>query len=275
MLGFKNYLNETHDGSNSVRMHIIEGSLPLTYPMMRRLGLIEEGVEAYRISSTNGFNRIIKQQNTKKQTSTFTKPDSNIVNNIYVNNDFVLKLKGTKVISGDTDIWTLLDPSGRRWLSFSDQSTTSGKRAIEEIREMTLKAYTKRFDNIMNMFKSDEIDLVKIGNKMALGMFLNDDYSTGRERNEMYKIFFTEVEKWLKSNASLVRKHIEEMKEKDSSTDYNEVVLTKFVIIGYYTFEGFTDSETEHKKSLIKGIKKFKDLGDITVSKIYKLKDLS
>ena len=244
---------------------------------MKRLGLIEENIEAYRASSTRGFNRIIKEQNTKKQTSAFTKPSKNIVDNIYVDTNFILKLKGTKIIGGDTDIWTLLDPSGRRWLSFSDAFTKSGTKALQEIQKLTVQAYIKDFptvyEKVQYFAKHEKYNIESFAPRMILAMFFDDKNSTSPERNKMYKVFFDLVEKWLAKNIKLVKEHIQEIKIKNHA-EYNEVVLTKFKILGYYTMEGKGDWDIKERKAQVKGIEKYKELGTLVIRDISDLEEL-
>jgi hypothetical protein len=233
---FKDYINEktAMSGFNLSRL-IGNLSIPVSTNMMDRLGYSYED-EAYHVTDVQYLESLIKLQGKKKQISAFTKGGNELMK-LPSNPTVLIKLEGNIVIEADSDMWTLLDKQGRRWITLANKDDDVGTEYSEKLRFFIKGILNKIVKKLgyeelgdKNMFSTDISRMIK------------------SDRAILYKEYIKEVEKYLeKDGYKLLNKHLKE----NITYSYNEVILNKFKIQGAYSLDNDSKKQ-EIEKSGIK-----------------------
>jgi len=228
---FKDYLNEK-TAMTGFKLSRLIGSLsiPVSTNMMDRLGYSYED-EAYHVTDIQYLDSLVKLQGKKKQISAFTKGGSELMR-LPSNPTVLVKLEGNIVIDSASDMWTLLDKQGRRWITLADKSDDIGTEYSEKlkffIKGILNKIVKKLGYNELEAQTSYDSELSKMAKK---------------DRAILYKEYIKEIEKYLeKDGYKLLNKHLKE----NISYSYNEVVLNNFKILGAFSLDN------DYKKQEIK-----------------------
>jgi len=193
--------------------------IPLELGMMKRLGYAYDGEKAFHLTNSKHLDGLYKIQNTKKQLSTFTVGGPELMR-LPSQPDCLVSLEGTEVIRGKSDIWTTVDRKGMRWINHNiEERSTKYKLTfmIDGILTRIFREYGINFDANL---QPSEIVLEKLE-------------SIGDESG-IYKMYLKLIEKWLDSGGY---KEFQKYLDNAAEMKYNEVVLTKFKIIGVNSLE--------------------------------------
>ena len=233
---FKDYINEktAMSGFNLSRL-IGNLSIPVSTNMMDRLGYSYED-EAYHVTDVQYLDSLVKLQGKKKQISAFTKGGNELMK-LPSNPTVLVKLEGNIAIEAESDMWTLLDKQGRRWITLADKNDDVGTEYSEKLRFFIKGILNK----IIKKLGYDEL-----GNQTTFSSDISR--MTKADRAILYKEYINEVEKYLdKEGYKLLNKHLKE----NITYSYNEVILNKFKILGAYSLDNEGKKE-EIKKAGIK-----------------------
>jgi len=193
-LAFKEYLIfEKIDFGSSIEKLVKGNFVPVLPEMMKQLGYnFDEYITCYHFTNIEHLKEF-KKISKKSQISCFTKPSVELTK-LPSNPNILLKIYGRAVIEGDSDIYTYIDETGRRWIKIDAIKSKESEKLtffLNGIRNKLLKEFngkiTKRF--LIKYLK-------EIKNLL--------DYN--------YKLF----------NSVL----------KNNSTDYNEVVVDNVKVLG-------------------------------------------
>lgn len=216
---FKEYLEQKNlnEYSKVPLSHLISlRAIPLSEPMMDRLGYSYE-TEAYHLTNIRHLEGLVKIQKTKKQISTFSRGGPELAR-LPSQPDILLKLQGTAVVDGHSDIWTLVDTSGRRWI---DQSNRVQNNKMTFRINGILQKLLDTPDDVAKM-KAAEIE--KIINNM-----------NNKEKSNLYKDYINAVEKYIDSGG--YKDLSDYLKKVSPGLTYNEIILSTFKIISVQTVD--------------------------------------
>jgi len=213
---FKEYLNEftKHKLSHLIGLRAI----PLSEPMMNRLGYLWTDTITCSVLNMNTLEQTAKNQNKKMHISTFTKAGPELAR-LPSQPNIVIKLNGTEVIRGESDIWSLVDTQNRRWLDI-DTKVTHGKKlfffltgVLQKVLDQNGINYTLQKEKPFGGDKNLEVELNKLQSKV---------------KSNVYNDYIQAVEKFLNTNGykylNLYLKNLDQFQ-------YNEVILTNWKII--------------------------------------------
>lgn len=161
--------------------------IPLIPEKLDELGYVDDNVKAYHLTTNNYIKNMLKIQNTNIQISTFTKFDKTLFNIPSIKMGgvpIIFKLKGRALLSGNSDIFTMPDKFGIRWIK-------------------TNYSFSKMlFFNIRKIYKESNSF---------------EDY--------VEKVYdYLDIEGYKYLNKIL----------KNNETNYNEIIMDEFTIIGAY-----------------------------------------
>jgi hypothetical protein len=212
---FKEYLNEftKHKLSHLIALRAI----PLSEPMMDRLGYLWTDTVACSVLNMNTLKQTAKNQNKKMHISTFTKAGPELAR-LPSQPNIVIKLNGTEVIRGESDIWSLVDTQNRRWLDI-DVKAKHGKTLylflngiLQKVLEQNGLDYVLSKDKPFGGDKNLEVELNKLPSKT---------------KSTIYKDYIESVERFLNSSGykylNLYLKNLDQF-------EYNEVILSNWKI---------------------------------------------
>ena len=242
MIKFSDFLSEASQNSHKMIKMMSYLSIPLDEDMMDRLGYSYEG-EAYHMTSPLWFKDLKKFQGTKKQLSTFTKGSSELLK-LPSNPSTVAKLKGNIVIEAESDMWTTIDTTGRRWIDVKDEKIkfTLDGLLYSCIKNNVSSEYLAEFPKKHN----PDLYLVFFENLKP------------KERSAIYLCYMKKVEEWIDKGGY---KDLNNYLKKYITYDYNEVIMSKYKVLGVYSL----DNDSKKTEILNAG---FKYLGVITQKEV-------
>jgi len=166
--------------------------IPILPEMMKQLGYnFNEVITCYHFTNIKHLKEF-KNFSKKNQISCFSKPSLELTK-LPSNPNVLLKIKGRIIIQGDSDIYTYIDDTGRRWIKIDAIKSEESKKLVfflEGIRRKIFKKYKK-------INKSFIIKYIK------------------------------EIKNLLDNNYKLFNKIL-----KNKSTNYNEIVVDNIKILG-------------------------------------------
>ena len=207
MQKFKEYINEYTKYKLSELIGL--RAIPLSAPMLDRLGYAYE-TDAYHLTNIRHLKDLVKIQGTKKQISVFTQGGDKLAR-LPSQPDILVKLTGTSVIDGHSDIWTLVDNQGRRWI---DQSNRVQGNKL-----------TFRINGILQKLIQTDEDIGRMSSDKLTKLINNLD---SKQRSELYKNYINEIERYLDSGG--YKDLSDYLKKISPDLDYNELILTNFKI---------------------------------------------
>jgi len=217
-MNFKNYINEEADilleySKYDIAKLISRGSIPLDPGMMDRLGFLEKDQTAYHVTNSKHLAEMKSNENKKKQISCFTRGGAEL-SRLPGQPNVLLLLKGTTVIKGNTDIWTLVSTRDRRWLDLVNKT---------DKLLFLVKGVLQSVANKMQESDPLGIDVYKKDPK-TLEFYINQ-YSN-KDKIQMYRLYIREMEAMLNRNYKVLIDYVNNAAE----MSYNEVVLTRWKI---------------------------------------------
>jgi hypothetical protein len=243
---FKEFLDEASQNSHKMIEMLSYLSVPLDMDMMDRLGYSYEGI-VYHMTSPQYFSDLKKFQGTKKQLSTFTKGSSELLK-LPSNPNTVAKLEGTIVIEAESDMWTTIDTTGRRWIDIKDDKI---KFTLDGILYSCIK-------NIL-----PKESLSSFPTKHNAEEYL--EFFKGlkpKERSKIYLMYLQKVEEYIDKGGY---KDLNKYLKSYITYDYNEVIITKYKVLGLYSLDN-DSKENDIKKA------GFKYLGVMTQKEVKNIK---
>ena len=237
MIGFKEYLKE--DASQSMykpQQLMALGALPLTSTVMDRLGYKYDS-KMFHATDYKGLKNLIKLQGTKKQISAFTKGGTNLLTKIVVKPVFIVVLEGDIVMEGDSDLWTLLEVGGRRWLNFRPGDSKEGdKLKAMMVSSLKNKIYKMGYEAIDDA-KTDAEVIEVIA------------YMMKKDKGALIKWYHEMSERTIEKNFKLLNAHL---KNNTENINYNEVVTNNIKIKGVYVLNDSPYDINKVKESKLK-----------------------
>ena len=235
MKSFKQYLTEMAQ-SWSVK-DLVYGEvartyvhIPLSLPMWKRITEIKDmyGVHA---TTVDGIEKLAKIQNSSAQISTVDYASQygieSLVGGIATEGGAVALVKGLAVFEADEDVYSYQDKQGRRWIeimNFKDVFPTIG----DEVDKIKLKIINKLEPELSKLWEKE------YGKPLTQGSF-PDLARFGKTANKGIRMFFDEIEKFLKKTSTQGKmKNAFRFKKTGSqallATDWNENIITKFKV---------------------------------------------
>ena len=235
MKSFKQYLTESTQ-SWSVK-DLIYGEvartyvhIPLSLPMWKRITEVKDmyGVHA---TTVDGVEKLAKIQNSSAQISTVDYASQygieTLVGGIATEGGAVALVKGLAVFEADEDVYSYQDKQGRRWIeimNFKDTFPTIGN----EIDKIKLKIINRLEPELSKLWEKE------YGRPLTQGTF-PDLARFGKTANKGIRMFFDEIEKFLKKTSTQGKmKNAFRFKKTGSqallATDWNENIITKFKV---------------------------------------------
>jgi len=246
MKKFKDYINENvkniknAQGNNEISELIAFNSIPLSTTMMDRLGYSYED-EAYHITAVQYLEGLKKIQGSKKQISAFTVGGNELLR-LPSNPDVLIKIEGNVVIGSESDMWTLIDKGGRRWISLRDSKDNIGTSYGDKLSFFITGIKTK----IVKSLGYTDNKIPSTFDYVSWKSFINN--MTKEDRSKLYKSYIEEVEKYLeKGGYKLLNSHL----KNNITFSYNELVMNKIKIIGAYSIDN-TDKKKDIEENKIK-----------------------
>ena len=235
MKSFKQYLTESTQAW-SVK-DLIYGEvartyvhIPLSLPMWKRITEVKDmyGVHA---TTVDGVEKLAKIQNSSAQISTVDYASQygieTLVGGIATEGGAVALVKGLAVFEADEDVYSYQDKQGRRWIeimNFKDTFPTIGN----EIDKIKLKIINRLEPELSKLWEKE------YGRPLTQGTF-PDLARFGKTANKGIRMFFDEIEKFLKKTSTQGKmKNAFRFKKTGSqallATDWNENIITKFKV---------------------------------------------
>jgi hypothetical protein len=202
---FKTYLNEYT--KRKISDLIANRAIPLSSPMMDRLGYSFQ-TKAWHLTNHRHLEELVKNQNSKKQLSTFTKGGKELVR-LPSQPDVLVELEGIAVLEGKKDLWTIVDTQGRRWIDH---------RARVKGNKLTFF-----IDGILTKLLGVDVNGKKPGEVLDIIENLSN-----KEKSIFYKDYINAIERYIDGGGY---KDLADYIEKSAPMDYNEVVLNQYKIL--------------------------------------------
>ena len=204
--------------------------IPLSLPMWKRITEIKDmyGVHA---TTVDGVEKLTKIQNSSAQISTVDYASQygieSLVGGIATEGGAVALVKGLAVFEADEDVYSYQDKQGRRWIeimNFKDVFPTIGN----EVDKIKLKIINKLEPELSKLWEKE------YGRPLTQGSF-PDLARFGKTANKGIRMFFDEIEKFLKKTSTQGKmKNAFRFKKTGSqallATDWNENIITKFKV---------------------------------------------
>ena len=204
--------------------------IPLSLPMWKRITEVKNmyGVHA---TSIDGMEKLVKLQGSSAQISTVDWASKygieSLVSGIATEGGAIALVKGLAVFEADEDVYSYQDNQGRRWveiMNFKDAFPTIGN----EIDKIKLKIINRLEPELSKLWEKE------YGKPLTQGSF-PDLARFGKTANKGIRMFFDEIEKFLKKTSTQGKmKNAFRFKKTGSqallATDWNENIITKFKI---------------------------------------------
>lgn len=256
MKTFKEILEQASQSLYKPQQLMGIGALPLTSTVMDRLGYKYDSY-MYHATDFQGLENLKKLQGSKKQISAFTKGGTNLLSNIVVQPKFIVALEGDIIIEGESDLWTLLEKGGRRWLSFRPGDSKEG----DQLKKMLLSALIDKVYDMGYESIEDEDTESHIIETIS--------YMMKKDRGVLIKWYHQMAERLIERNFKLLNKHL---KNNNDNLNYNEVVTNNIKIIGVYALSSDPYSVNKIEQAGLKylGIVSQSELSSLVPGKLYK-----
>ena len=201
------------------------GYLPLSPSIMKEFEIFMP--EVFHTTNARGLDTVIKLQGKKVDIPTFTRGSEGLAQGARTFTDFVIELEGYSSFSADTDMVTLLDRNGHRWLSKHADAGVGFDGII-------FKSFTvpimKKLRIKYNFDVEERYYMIKEKMEEAL------ENMNGKEKKEFIKFYYDESKKLItKSLVQKLKKSLVKARANRSSDFTNdEVLLHNFKIKGVY-----------------------------------------
>lgn len=257
-MNFKKYLTQTQTQNlneyQNYRISELIGlrAIPLSAGMMGRLGYSVDNVSVYHLTNIRHLEELVKIQKTKKQISAFSRGGPELAR-LPSQPNILVRLIGTEIISGDSDIWTLVDTNGRRWINQNDRVDGKLTFIINGIIQ-------KIFSSPRDASKMSPKDVSKMSPK-ELQDFI--DGLSNQSKSEIYADYIDSVERYIDQGGY---KDLQNYLRKASNLSYNEIILSNFRIIDVRSLDvdsPLITSKCAELGLVNSGVFKSRDLKDI------------
>jgi len=256
-MNFKQTINEEQEilleyTKHNISELIASGSIPLAAGMMDRLGFLEKDQLAYHVTNFEYLKELASNQHKKKQISCFTKGGPELLR-LPSQPNILMMLKGTTVIKGKTDIWTLVSTRDRRWLDINPKGYAGAKAdKLLFLVQGVLNSVAKRADIFVDAYGDSSLIKQTIDNL------------PGKQKIILYKSYLQEMENMLNKHYKVLIAYINDAAE----WDYNEVILTRWEIMDVWCIE-YDDNVTTHLLNKLNlpfaGVMSKRDLKDLKI----------
>jgi hypothetical protein len=186
--------------------------IPLDLKMMNRLGYSDTGVEAYHLTNSVFLNGLKKIEKTDKQLSTFTVGGPELAR-LPSQPNCLIRLIGTEVIRGKSDIWTTVDENGMRWINHNVEERTT-KFMLTFAIDGLLSRLFREFGVDFDADRQPSSEVLKAIKKV-------------KDKTKFHKAYFKAIENWIDNGGY---KELQKYLNNAAEMKYNEVILTKFKI---------------------------------------------
>jgi len=195
---------------------IAKRAIPLKFSIMDNLGYTHQDTRAFHVTNYRDLDRLVEIQNSENQISTFTQGGPELAR-LPSQPNILVDLVGVEVIRGKSDIWTLVDKTGTRWIDHQNHSDGKLTFFIDGIITKVFREFNKDLD-IERMEESE--------------IYKNLSSLSSREQSKFLNRFVEEIEIFINQGAyKLLKVYL----DSSSNMKYNEVILTKFKIVGVFS----------------------------------------
>jgi len=184
---------------------------------------------AFHITSTFGFENLVKRQGKKNSVSTFNRVSTKhvlktLLSGIETHGEVLLKLKGKHAVEFGFDAYTARTDSGYRTVMLADEIWYNIYRQLGPKNKKTFKA--------LKTFLGNQLKMMTILKK--------PEDMDGKEKQKFIKDYLDATESFVKQNADAIRAlFTDDLKDKYS---YNEVVMEYPQIVKTYIIDdGYFD----------------------------------
>jgi len=222
------FTEKSSQGNFSAQSLAAKGYIPLSTPMMERLGLSEKDFVAYHATTIGHLKGLSKLGSSKKSISAFTKGLHSIIGGIVIKPDVVAQIRGTKLIQAEQDFFTYIDKQGRRWFKVKGKKEEFMNNALlaKPLKSFMQEQFPDTWEDELEYYLDRPKiikDIVSYSNasKKALNIFIKN-YIDNAERlliNPMY--------------AKILKEHLENA----SLLKHDELVMNQFIVEKVYSLE--------------------------------------
>jgi len=230
-------------------------AIPLIPSMMERLGFVDDNADVYHLTNIKELSTLKQNQNTRNQISAFTKGGPEL-QRLPSQVNILVKLRGRSIIEGTSDIWSLVDTKGRRWLDQTHR--VPGNKLSFNINGILQKLF-RTFD-IQFIDNEKEKD---ISNIKAPELKQRIDSLPQSKQVKFYREYLRAMENYLNRGY----KDLVDYLEKASDLSYNEIIFSHFNILYVQSIDFTSEHITKEIENL--GLV---DRGVITIKEIIKIK---
>ncbi len=248
-------LEYTEENKGKEWAMFLDGLIPLSPSIMKRLNKVKEDYKVYHSTDEKGLKSLIKLQGKSKGISTTTIVDDMIQSGVDTDGGLIVKLTGTSIFHAAGDAWTTKDRNGMRWINTAASTVNNMMtkyyfilKLVKDIQKITRDIAVDVFDIDIKNYEEFTPDQI---------IQYIDSNSTGKLKREFIKRCFDEVEKrltvfdWDKfGNLFLVPY------ANDNFVEYNECILTKFKIYDITLVDLYDNGNNTEVLSLFNRIKK-------------------
>jgi len=235
-------INEkSSQGSYSAKFLAAKGYIPISGPMMERLGLSTKNFTAYHATTVSHLKGLSKLGKSKKGVSAFTKGLHSIVSGIVVKPDVVAELIGTKILAANQDFYTAIDNQGRRWFE------VKGKKADFMFNALISKPLKEFMKEQFPDSWEEELEYY-LDHPKAIKDLMIASHISKKAQNVFLKNYIDNAEKLL--NNSMYLKIIQEHLKDASKHKHDELIMNQFKVNKVYSIEAgkyaFDNSMTKY-----------------------------
>jgi len=224
---YKIFTEKSSQGNFSAQSLAAKGYIPLSTPMMERLGLSTKNFTAYHATTIDHLKGLSKLGKSKKSISAFTKGLHSIIGGIVVKPDVVAQITGTKILGADQDFFTYIDKQGRRWFKVKGKKEEFFNNAL---LSKPLKLFMQeQFPDTWG----EELEYYLDHPKKIKDLFYGD--VSKKATNIFIKSYIDNAERLLSN--SMYIKIVQEHLKNASFHKHDELVMNQFIVEKVYAIE--------------------------------------
>jgi len=225
---FKTYLQEKASYTRTIASQMALSMIPITKEISKSLGY-GKSITVFHATTIQHLEGLKKLGKTDKQISTFTKGLGSLIGAISTKPEVIAKLEGTADMVFQGDIFSNPDKSGRRWVNTKNHKKSKfmddalNGKVVDKMLELT--GSTETFESIIWGFSTKKYielfeSLTNKEQKMITDMYISN--ANQLMTNTMYQDIFLDIQSG---------------KAKSSPGGYDEIIMSRFKVIGVYSIE--------------------------------------
>jgi len=196
-------------------------------------------VTVFRVDSFKNLPKTIKNQNTKFQTSGFTRGSIGLAKGAIQKFEVLLQIKGDTVFEGSGDSETHLDRNGKRWISPSDWYEVKSMNKYVDFMIVEITKFLAKNSNLLDYIEKNSPSSIFSNNKIIDYDFLLDPSKPSIAKQKFYSEFIPKLSG--KDKSKLIKKYLDLSKE---FIEKNPSIILEIEKSGHLIMRGeFTNDE--------------------------------